>query len=152
MAAGYSAAPPRRVTVFPILAALLITTGCSTAVPKNPPPTVPATAASAPRLVAPEEFSAALSTGLRLVVDVHTPDEGSIPGTAARIPFDQLTARAAELPRDRSTALAVYCKTGRMSAEAVNTLTALGYRDIIELRGGMAAWAAQGRPLDPPES
>ena len=91
-----------------------------------------------------------MGTGLRFVVNVHTPDEGSISGTTATIAFDQLKTRAAELPQDRSTGLAVYCKTGRMSAEAVISLAALGYRDIIELRGGMLAWATQGRPLDPP--
>jgi 3-mercaptopyruvate sulfurtransferase SseA len=36
-----------------------------------------------------------------------------------------------------------------MSADAVETLTALGYRDIIELRGGMIAWVADGRTLLP---
>ena len=46
--------------------------------------------------------------------------------------------------------MAVYCKSGRMSADAVSTLRQLGYTDVVELRGGMDAWAAGGRELLPP--
>ena len=34
-----------------------------------------------------------------------------------------------------------------MSAEAVQTLRDLGYTDVVELRGGMEAWTADGRDL-----
>lgn len=77
---------------------------------------------------------------------MHTPDEGSIPGTDLAIPFDTLEERKGELP-PVSTRLAVYCRSGRMSAEAVETLKRLGYQDVVELRGGMIAWADSGRQL-----
>ncbi|MFP5335742.1 MAG: rhodanese-like domain-containing protein, partial [Actinomycetes bacterium] len=88
----------------------------------------------------PVEFAAAVDADDRFLLNVHTPDEGSIPGTDAAIPFDRLEDRAAELPADPGTPLAVYCKTGRMSAEAVTTLATMGYRDLVELDGGMVAW------------
>lgn len=97
--------------------------------------------------VAPAEFAAVVADEDVVTVNVHVPDEGSIPGTDAAIPFDQITTGVRELPKERSTPLAVYCRTGRMSTEAVQTLRDLGYTDVVELRGGMEAWTADGREL-----
>ena len=99
--------------------------------------------------VEPAKFALLVAEPTTFVLNVHTPDEGSIPGTDAAVPFDQLVQRARELP-ERSTALAVYCRTGRMSAEAVPTLRSLGFTRITELAGGMQAWEADGRRLLPP--
>lgn len=86
-----------------------------------------------------------------VTINVHTPDEGSIAGTDLTIPFDQI-ASSDQLPKDRSTPLAVYCRSGNMSADAVDDLEALGYTDIVELAGGFNAWTAAGRPLVAPAS
>jgi len=101
-------------------------------------------------LVEPTPFSALVEAPKTFVLNVHTPDEGSIPGTDAEIPFDQLERRTAELPGDRSTPLAVYCRSGNMSATARQTLADLGYTDVTELAGGMLAWEAEGLTLLPP--
>lgn len=98
----------------------------------------------------PPAFGDAVAYEGTYTVNVHVPDEGSIPDTDAAIPYDRIRARAAELPQDRSTPLAVYCRSGRMSAEAVTTLQELGYTDLVELRGGMDAWVTGGRDLLPP--
>ncbi len=84
-----------------------------------------------------------------MTINVHVPDEGSIAGTDLWIPFDQIAARRDELP-STSTPLAVYCRSGRMSAIAVEALAGLGYASIVELDGGMIAWQEAGRPLLPP--
>ena len=97
--------------------------------------------------VAPAEFAAVVADEDVVTVNVHVPDEGSIPGTDAAIPFDQITTSVGDLPQERSTPLAVYCRTGQMSAEAVQTLRDLGYTNVVELRGGMEAWTADGREL-----
>jgi rhodanese-related sulfurtransferase len=97
--------------------------------------------------VAPAEFAAVVADEDVVTVNVHVPDEGSILGTDAAIPFDQITTSVGELPKERTTALAVYCRTGLMSTEAVQTLRDLGYTDVVELRGGMEAWTADGREL-----
>lgn len=131
---------------------VLLTAGCSApdAAPTSPGSAAPASGSSvAAPLIGPEEFAAEIAGGDRFVVNVHTPDEGSIAGTDAKIPFDQIGGRAAELPQDRNTPLAVYCRTGRMSQIAVGTLAQMGYTDVVELRGGMVAWEAEGKSLLP---
>ena len=83
-----------------------------------------------------------------VTINVHAPDEGSIPGTDLVIPFDQI-ASSNELPADLDAPLAVYCRSGNMSAAAVDDLEELGYTDIMELEGGFNAWEASGRELEP---
>ena len=100
-------------------------------------------------LLSPEGYADMLEAGDRYAINVHTPDEGSIAGTDLAIAFDQLEAREAELPAERSTKLAIYCMSGNMSATAAETLAAMGYTDIVDLQGGMAAWQATGRDLLP---
>jgi len=97
--------------------------------------------------VAPATFADVIAKPATFVLNVHTPDEGSIPGTEANIPFGRLRTRADELPADRSTPIAVYCRSGNMSAQATVTLGDLGYTDVIELEGGMEAWREDGRTL-----
>jgi len=80
-------------------------------------------------------------------VNVHVPFEGDIPGTDMSIPFDLIAEQIHRLPADRATPLAIYCRSGPMSTTAAATLDGLGYHNIIELRGGMRAWQADGRPL-----
>ena len=104
-------------------------------------------APSATVLLDPAGFASAVAEPARFVVNVHVPDEGTISGTDAAIPYDRIDDRAADLPPDTGTPVAVYCKTGRMSAIAGAALRQLGYTDVVELRGGMDAWAADGRPL-----
>lgn len=97
--------------------------------------------------LSPAQFAEAIAEPATFVLNVHTPDEGSIRGTDAEIPFDRLAKRADELPADRSTSIAVYCRRGRMSALATATLSDLGYTDVTELEGGMEAWQEDGRDL-----
>jgi phage shock protein E len=99
-------------------------------------------------LVPPDAFAERVDTAGVVTINVHTPDEGSIPGTDLAIPFDEI-ASSNELPDDVQTPLAIYCRSGNMSAEAVDDLEALGYDDIVELDGGFEAWAASGRELEP---
>lgn len=93
-----------------------------------------------------DEFANRADASGTLLVNVHTPDEGSIPGTDAKIPYDKI-ADDPTLPADRATPILLYCKTGRMSKVAADTLMAKGYRNVRFLDGGMDAWVASGRPL-----
>jgi len=99
-------------------------------------------------LIDPQAFAARIAAPDVVTINVHTPNEGSIAGTDLTIPFDEV-ASSTELPDDRSTRLAVYCRSGNMSADAIDDLEALGYTDIAELDGGFDAWRASGRPLEP---
>lgn len=109
----------------------------------TPPPGTPGV-----ELLTPAEFAARVEQGPVVTINVHVPDEGSIPGTDLVIPFDQI-ADSDALPEDLSTPLAVYCRSGNMSADAVRDLQAMGYTDIVELEGGFNAWVETGRPLNP---
>lgn len=121
---------------------LLLVTGCGNAY--SPAAT---TGDSSARLLSPAAVSRELASGSRTVINVHTPDEGSIPGTDLAVPFDLVIDSVDELPANRDQPLAVYCKSGRMSKDAVMTLADLDYTDIVELKGGMDAWSASGRNL-----
>lgn len=99
------------------------------------------------RSVEPAAFASEIAGDRRYLINVHTPDEGSIEGTDASIPFDEIDDRAEELPTSLTTPLAVYCMSGNMSEDAATRLSALGYTDIVELRGGMMAWRADDRAL-----
>ena len=144
------------------LAVLLLVGGCSasaesgsvmpadmgqmamTTVPMSPG----APSARAPSLlVDPTAFAAAVAAPGTVTIDVHIPFEGKIAGTDLMIPYNQIAQQAVKLPANRATPLAIYCRTGNMSAIAAPALAALGYTDIVELRGGMDAWKASGRTL-----
>ncbi len=92
-----------------------------------------------------------LSTELKAkdftLLNVKTPYIGEIKATDLYIPYDQLAARAAELPADKAAKIVVYCRSGRESAIASQTLLDLGYTNIENLDGGMEAWTASGRSL-----
>jgi phage shock protein E len=72
------------------------------------------------------------ATGAR-VVDVRTPQEyasGHVPG-ALNIPFDELPRRAAEIGGPE-TPVVLYCRSGRRSAIAAESLRALGYEKVFD--------------------
>ena len=99
-------------------------------------------------VVSPARFADVAAEPATVMLNVHVPDEGSLPGTDLSIPYDEVTARRRDLP-ERDTTIAIYCRTGRMSTIARRTLNRMGYRRVVELRGGMIAWRAEGRRLSP---
>jgi rhodanese-related sulfurtransferase len=84
--------------------------------------------------------------GQMVLVDVREPDEwdaGHIPG-ALHIPMGELAARLDEVPRDRD--VVVLCRSGSRSAAVTKYLVHQGWQ-VRNLVGGMAGWAAHGRPM-----
>jgi rhodanese-related sulfurtransferase len=64
-------------------------------------------------------------------------------------PLVQRTAAASDVsPEDREIVL--YCGTGGRSALAAETLTNMGYRNVLSMDGGIVAWSAAGLPVDMP--
>jgi len=80
-------------------------------------------------------------------VNVHIPFDGNIAGTDLSIPYDQIAQNLDKLP-DKDAKIVVYCRSGRMSAMAAETLVATGYTNIVNLSGGMAAWELEGYQID----
>ncbi len=94
------------------------------------------------QLITPEDAKALLaSEPAVLLLDVRTQEEydsGHIAGSVL-MPNDEIETRSAELPADRATTIVVYCRSGRRSALAAETLLSLGYTKIYDL-GGIQDW------------
>ncbi len=84
-----------------------------------------------------------------LLINVHTPYAGEIPGTDVHVPYYDTELLTETIGEDLDTLTVVYCLTGPMSAQASADLVALGYRAIYDLPEAMVGWEAAGYPLDP---
>jgi rhodanese-related sulfurtransferase len=82
-----------------------------------------------------------------ILINVHVPYEGDIPGTDLLIPFNAIDDRKTELPNDKDTKIVVYCMTGLMNHIAAEKLVQMGYTRVMHFQGGMRAWRVTGRPL-----
>jgi phage shock protein E len=97
--------------------------------------------------VSPAEAVELIEAGAELI-DVRRPYEfegGRIAG-ARNIEMNELAQRAEELPRDRPVLL--YCRGGNRSGMAAEALRQAGF-DAHHITGGLEAWEADGRPLEP---
>jgi rhodanese-related sulfurtransferase len=97
--------------------------------------------------MSPKDLDKALSSKDFVFINVHTPYEGEIEKTDTFIPYDEMVANSAKLPGDKNAKIILYCKTGKMSEEAINTLTSMGYTNVRHLAGGTQAYQAAGFKL-----
>lgn len=81
------------------------------------------------------------------LVNVHVPYDGEIEKTDAFIAYNTISVDSPGLPTDKNAKIVVYCKTGRMSRIAADTLTSLGYTSVYDLSSGMDGWQASGYQL-----
>jgi phage shock protein E len=97
--------------------------------------------------LSPKQLHDMLATKDFKMIDVHYPNAGSIPGTDARIAYDDIPALVAFIGPDLDTKVVLTCLSGHMSKDAGDKLAARGYRNIYELTGGMNAWTSAGYSL-----
>jgi len=79
-----------------------------------------------------------------LLINVHIPYDGEIEGTDLFIPFNDLSNNLEILPQDKSTEIIIYCRSGSMSTTASKELVGMGYKNILNLKGGMNNWKTNG--------
>lgn len=93
-------------------------------------------------LLSYEELQAGLAKKDNFVLlDVRTPEEfaeGHIAG-AVLLPYDQVEQKAASMLPDIEKSIVVYCRSGRRSAIAVESLRGLGYKNVRDF-GGISRW------------
>ena len=97
--------------------------------------------------LSPAELSGMLEHKDFTLVNVHVPYEGELPQTDAFVAYDRIGDELDRLPADRAAKIVLYCRSGRMSTTAAQTLVDAGYTDVSQLAGGFTAWEQAGYQL-----
>jgi phage shock protein E len=85
-----------------------------------------------------------------VVLDVRTPEEfaaGHVPG-ARNVSHDQLPAKLAEMSPLKDKEVVLYCRSGRRTAIAEQTLRGAGFGKLRHLEGDWLAWEAEKKPVE----
>jgi sulfur-carrier protein adenylyltransferase/sulfurtransferase len=95
------------------------------------------------------ELKQRLAAGERVaLIDVREPFEWDIANLgdygARMIPLAEVLERADEIERD--TDVVLYCRSGSRSAGALRQLRGRGFDRLLNLRGGLLAWAEEVDP------
>lgn len=99
------------------------------------------------RSITPRDLKSRLDAGEALaLIDVREPGEHAICAIAGSrlIPMDEIARRIVELDSDAETVL--ICHHGIRSAHVISHLESRGFSKLMNLRGGIDAWA---REVDP---
>ena len=92
--------------------------------------------------ISQEEAKNIMDSGEKhIILDVREQDEfdeGHIPG-AILIPYTEIDAKAEEMLPDKDALILVYCRSGRRSKIASESLANLGYTNVKEF-GGIIDW------------
>ena len=105
------------------------------------PNTAPARPKSSADLTAEEAKERMEENPNVILLDVRTQeefDEGHIPG-AILIPYTEIENKAEAMLPDKDKLILVYCRSGRRSKIAAESLSKLGYTNIKEF-GGIIDW------------
>ncbi len=85
-----------------------------------------------------------------LLIDVRTPTEFAqyhIPG-AVNIPHDKIDTHISYLKDGKHKPLIIYCRSGRRSKLAIETLKARSFDNVSHLEGDMMGWHDAGLPVE----
>jgi molybdopterin/thiamine biosynthesis adenylyltransferase/rhodanese-related sulfurtransferase len=95
------------------------------------------------------ELKARQDRGERVfILDVREPHEYQICNLNGKlIPLGELPRRVNEL--DSSVEMVVHCRSGKRSADAIHFLQTAGFKKLLNLKGGVLAWADEVDPRMP---
>src|SRR5262249_1376028 len=117
---------------------------------KEPEPVAASAAAANPTVITALELKQRLDRGDKLtIVDVREPNEyqiNRIPGSVL-IPLGEIPRRYAELNKDDE--LVMQCKSGARSAKAADFLRTVGFKRVLNLKGGILDWIDKVDPSQP---
>ena len=82
-----------------------------------------------------------------VLINVHIPYEGELPQTDLFIPYTAIDQNIEKLPQDKAARVVLYCRSGRMSAIASETMVNMGYTNVWNLKEGMNEWKQKGYSL-----
>jgi adenylyltransferase/sulfurtransferase len=100
--------------------------------------------------IEPSELSKRMAAGEPIhLIDVREPHEMQIStlADADSIPLGSMATRMAEL--DDTEEIVLFCRTGTRSTRALHLLTGAGFQKVMNLQGGINAWARQVDPTLP---
>src|SRR5260370_36157617 len=99
--------------------------------------------------ITPRELKSVLEHGEDLfILDVREPHEYQICNLNGKpIPLGELPRRVNEL--DSSREMVVHCRSGKRSADAIQFLQKAGFKKLLNLKGGVLAWADEVDPSMP---
>ena len=92
-----------------------------------------------------------------VVIDVRSPREILVLGgmidapRTYNVPRGWLEFRVQDLVPDPDTPIVVYCGINQRSPLAAETLTRLGYTDVMNYEGGFFSWRDAGLPVEAPD-
>ena len=95
------------------------------------------------------EAQGLIALGGCLIFDVRTAPEffaHRIEG-ARLLPIQELNVRHGEIPRDSEAKLLIVCEHGIRSVTTCEVLGESGWRNLVNVAGGMAGWMAAGLPV-----
>ena len=82
-----------------------------------------------------------------VLINVHIPYEGELPQTDLFIPYNAIDQNIDRFPQDKTARVVLYCRSGRMSAIASETMVNMGYTNVWNLKEGMNEWKQKGYTL-----
>ena len=101
------------------------------------------------KTISPLEAVMLMNNDDTIVIDVREANEyaeGHIEG-ARHIPLDKLEKSIYQLEASKDKPVIVTCQSGTRAPSASKKLSSLGFTQVFEMRGGIAAWLEQNLPL-----